>query len=327
MVQMEPMTLNPEDRLCLMPIQHADIDENYETQLSKFWTHHEIDHSQDAKSWATMNFEEQQFISKALAFFANSDNAVLSNIATRFRAEITWPEVQLALGQQASMEGIHVKSYNNMIDSVIPDPVEKIKLFHAVKNDPIIAKKLEWTMKWAGDPKTPLHVCFVAQCLVEGVFFSPNFASMKWMRKNQICPGICFGNEKIIEDEALHVKLFALLYKNCVNKMSREDLEVMCREVVALEHEFVDASLPYRIKGMNKEMMKQYVCKVCDTVLEQLGEAKLYNVANPFPFMEGVGLLARTNFFEKRVAEYQLPQKETEIKTTQFTELGVSLDF
>jgi len=323
----EPMTQNPMDRLCLMPIQHPEIDKNYEDQLARFWTHHEVDHSDDARSWASMNTEEQKYISMALAFFANSDNAVLKNISTRFAIEIEWPEAQLALTQQAMMEGIHVKTYNNMIDSVIPDRKQKLDLFRAVENHPIIAKKLAWISKWSGNASTPLHVCFVAQCFAEGVFFSPNFAAMFWLRKNQKCPGICFGNEKIVEDESLHVKLFALLYKNCVNKMSSEEIQAMAREAVSIEHEFVDQSLPYRIKGMNADLMKQYVCKVCDTVLAELGQPPLYHGHNPFPWMENIGLMGKTNFFEKRVGEYQKTRNETVIKQTQFTSLGDQLDF
>jgi len=321
------MTLNPVDRLCLQPVQHQDLMDNYEDQVARFWTMHEIDHSTDYKDWCTMNIAEQHYISKSLAFFANSDNAVMENLATRFRTDITWPEAQLALGHQCAMEGIHVVSYNNMISSVIKDPIERQRLFHAVKNDPIIARKIDWIQKWAGDPTVALHICFVAQCFSEGIGFSPSFASMFWLRKNQKCQGICFGNEKIVEDESLHVKLFALLYKNCVNKMSREALVAMCEEFVAIEHEFVDEALPYNIKGMNKALMKQYVCRVADTVLGELGEAPLYNVANPFSWMEGIGLMGKTNFFEKNVGEYQKTRKEDQIRSTQFKSLGTDLDF
>jgi ribonucleoside-diphosphate reductase subunit M2 len=225
------------------------------------------------------------------------------------------------------MEGIHVVSYNNMISSVIKDPTERDRLFQAVKYDPIIAAKIAWIQKWSGDPNIPLHVCFVAQCFAEGIGFSPSFASMFWLRKNQKCPGICFGNEKIVEDEALHVKLFALLYHSCDQKMPRSDIEDMCAEIVAIEHKFMETALPYNIKGMNKRLMKQYVCKVADTVLGVLGEAPMYNETNPFPWMENIGLLGKTNFFEKNVGEYQMARKEDEIRTATFTSLGDDLDF
>lgn len=323
----EPMTLDMTDRLCLFPIQHADIYNNYETQVAKFWTYNEIEHGADYKSWCEMNKDEQNYIAFTLSFFANSDNAVLSNLSTRFRVEITWPEVQMALAAQSAMETIHIVSYNNMINTVIKDPNERVKLFHAVKNSPIIAKKISWIQKWAGDKTVPLHRCAVAQCFSEGIGFSPSFASMFWLRNNQKCPGICFGNEKIVEDEALHVKLFALIYRNCVNKMSRAEIIEMCEEFVAIEHLYVDSQLPYNIKGMNKVLMKQYVLRVADTVLELLGEAPYYNVMNPFPWMEGIGFIGKTNFFEKGVGEYQKPGKETEIQTQTYSGLGETLDF
>lgn len=287
---------------------------NYEEQLARMWTHHEIDHSSDRKDWEKMNPDEQNYIAKSLAFFANSDNAVLKNINTRYHREITWPEVHMAMTQQASMECIHVISYNNMIDSVISDQQQKQKLFHAVKHDPIIAEKIRWITRWASDPTTPLVTCFAAQCFSEGIGFSPSFASMLWLRNGQRCPGICFGNEKIIEDESLHVKLFALLYQSCANKMPREELETMCREFVEIEHRFVDQALPYNLRGMNKDLMKQYVCRVADSVLEVMGEPVLFGATNPFPWMEKVGLLNKTNFFEKKVGEYQKPRNEQEFR-------------
>lgn len=323
----EPMTLDPEEELCLYPIQRPDLMTNYEEQLAKFWTHHEIDHSNDRKDWERLNTNEQNYIAKALAFFANSDNAVMKNINTRYHREITWPEVHIALNQQAAMESIHVISYNNMIDSVISDSQEKLRLFRAVQTDPIIGEKIRWITRWASDPSVPLVVCFAAQCFAEGIGFSPSFASMGWLRMGQRCPGICFGNEKIIEDESLHVQLFGGLYQSCVNRLPRAVVEQMCREFVDIEHRFVEQSLPYNLSGMNKDLMKQYVCRVADSVLEVMGEEPLFNASNPFPWMEKLGLLNKTNFFEKRVGEYQKPRKETSIHTLNVAQLQDTASF
>lgn len=317
----EPMTVDQDRRLCLYPIEHADLMNNYEEQMNRLWTHREIDHSNDRRDWDRMNPDEQHYIAQSLAFFANSDNAVMKNINTRYRDEIAWPEAQLALCQQAAMEAVHVVSYNNMIESVIADQATKLRLFQAVHHDPIIAEKIEWITRWASDPTTPLAVCFAAQCFAEGIGFAPSFASMFWLRKNQRCPGICWGNEKIVEDESLHVVLFSLLYRKCVNKLPRTLVEAMCQELVAIEHRFVDQSLPYNLSGMNKELMKQYVCRVADSVLEVMGEAPLFHANNPFPWMEKIGMLNKTNFFEKRVGEYQKPRNETNIRTLNVTQL------
>lgn len=308
----EPMTVESSDELCLYPIQHPEIMENYKEQMARHWTYDEIDHSSDKKDWERMNPDEQNYIAKSLGFFANSDNAVLKNINTRYHREIAWPEVHLAMTQQAAMECVHVVSYNNMIETVIDDHDKKRQLFHAVKHDPIIAEKIQWITRWADDPETPLVVCFAAQCFAEGIGFSPSFASMLWLRKAQKCPGICFGNEKIIEDESLHVKLFGLLYKQCVNKLPTDILQQMCREFVSIEHRFVEEALPYNLIEMNKDYMKQYVCCVADSVLKVMGEQPIYNAANPFPWMDKIGLLNKTNFFEKKVGEYQKIRNESD---------------
>lgn len=295
-----------QNRLCLFPIKHPEIFANYELQKSQFWSYEEIQHGEDFASWSRMNSDEQTYISSVLAFFANSDNAVMDNISRRFTCEITWPEVQLALGFQRMMEGIHVVSYNNMIDSVIKDPEEKLKLFRSVENNPAIQRKVEWTMKWAGNPETPLHVCVAAQACAEGIGFASSFAAMLWLRTCNLCPGISFANQKIIADESLHVKQFGLMYCHSSDKMSRFDLEAMVKEAVAIEFDFIDASLPKAIKNMNATMLKQYVQKTADVVLEQLGEEPMYNATNPFPWMEPASIKSQTNFFERTVAEYQV---------------------
>lgn len=295
-----------ENRLCLYPIKHADIFANYEQQKSQFWSYEEIQHGEDYASWCRMNSDEQTYIASVLAFFANSDNAVMDNLSTRFAREITWPEVQLALGFQRMMEGIHVVSYNNMIDSVIKDRDEKLRLFRSVEHNPVIRQKIQWTMKWAGDPTIPLVNAVAAQACAEGIGFASSFAAMMWLRTCNLCPGISFGNQKIILDESLHVKLFGLIYKSSDQKMSRTDLEAMVRECVQIEYEFIDASLPKGIKNMNATLLKQYVQKTADVVLEQLGEPPMFNATNPFPWMEPAGIKAQTNFFERTVAEYQV---------------------
>jgi ribonucleotide reductase beta subunit family protein with ferritin-like domain len=323
----EPMTVDHLRRYSLFPIEHEDIYNNYKQQLARFWDFQEIDFSNDAKSWNTMNKHEQNFIANVLAYFANSDNIVMENLERRFKTEITWPEAQLALSTQSFFEGIHVVSYNLMIDTVIKDKDEKRKLFESIKYNPIIQKKLDWCLKWVNAQDTPLHVCFVAWAIVEGIFFATSFAAILWLRQNQRTPGICFSNEKIIEDECLHVKLSAMLKRKCVNIMKTEDVHQMMKEAVSIEQEFIDKALPYKLKGMNATLMKQYVCKVADTILVELNEPTIYNVSNPFPWMENIGLMGKTNFFEKRVSEYNKVQKEDEIKQKVFLNLGEDVDF
>ena len=319
----EPMMQDPIHRLCLEPIQKPALFELYKKQLAKFWTFDEIVYAEDAKSFSEMNADEQHAIKLVLAFFANSDNAVMKNIACRYYRDIEWPEIQLCLTAQAFFEAIHVVTYNNMISAIIKDSEERTRLFQAVKHHPIIAKKIAWIQKWANNDAIPLRQCFIAQCLAEGVGFSPSFAFMLWLRKGQKCPGICFGNEKIIEDEALHVKQFGAFSDECEYIIPVSVVHEMCQEIVELEHEFVEQVLPKNLKGLSQAHMKQYVKHVADVVLgDILRVPRLYNVGNPLDFMEGIGLIGKTNFFEKNVGEYMKVTDESLIHSIQLCDLG-----
>lgn len=324
----EPLTIDSADRLCLQPIQHDDLYKNYLAQFGRFWAPSSIDLSKDAKSWnEEMTPDERHYISTILAFFANADNAVLQKVMGWFAKVITLPEALLGFSAQSFFEGIHIITYNMMIDAVIRDPVEKLKLFQAVKYNPIIAKKIAWLEKWGSDCTiNHLQRHFVVQCFYEGVGFASSFAGLFWLRKQQKCPGICYGNEKIVPDESLHVEQFALLASKCVNHMDKEEIYVICKEIVSIEDEFVDDSLPKDLKGMNSALMKQHVRHVADVILDMLHVDPLYNVRCPFDFMDGFGLIGKTNFFEKRTGEYLQKGREIGIYQ-QFENLGDDLDF
>ncbi len=327
MTQPEPLTLRSTDRYCILPIVHQDIFDLYELQASKFWTVKEVHFGEDYKNWQQLSSDEQKFISVTLAFFANADNLVIENLHSRLRTEIQFPEAQAFFCIQGSIEQIHALCYAESIQTVIRDPVKRLELFRAIDNNPIVQPKLQWTKKWI-ESTDSLGKRLVAMTFVEGVFFSSSFASLFWARKRRNLPGICFSNEKIVEDEALHVRHGALLYrKYIVNKMPLEELYDMAREAVAIEHEFVESALPVKLIDMNSTEMKQYVCFVTDLVLELLGVPKLFNCENPFEWMIGIGLLGKSNFFEKRVAEYVLAGQESEIRQVEFLSLGDTLDF
>ncbi len=323
----EPLTLISSARCCLFPIKHQDIWELYELQCSKFWFAKEVNFTDDYKYWQLLSPDEQEFIATTLSFFANADNLVLQNLHDRLRSEITYPEVQCALAMQAAQETIHVHVYNEAIRTVIRDPKKQADLFAAIDTNPIVLAKTQWTQKWI-DSHDDLAHRLVAFALVEGVYFSSSFASLFWLRKRKCVPGICYSNEKIVEDEAIHVRIGCLLYREHIkNKIPLEELYGIVREAVQIEHKFVDDALPVRLMEMNNVEMKQYVCFVADLVLELLGVPKLYNVPNPFEWMIGIGLLGKSNFFEKRTSEYDLVGTETQIHTTQFANLGDELGF
>jgi len=321
----EPLTVVSDDRYCLFPIQHQDIYDLYKLQCSKTWFVEEINFTDDYKCWQQLTAEEQNFISITLAFFANSDNLVIENMHTRFRQEMTWPESQAFFTAQAFIEMVHVETYNLCIDVVIRDPIKKKSLFEAIKHNPIVKPKFSWTQKWI-ESQENLGIRLVAMAFVEGIFFSSSFASLFWLRKRKNVPGICFSNEKIVEDEAIHVLHGALSYSKIENKMTLKEIYEMVQEAVNIEHEFVENALPVKLIGMNAKEMKQYVCYVADIVLQLLGVPKFYNVSNPFEWMIGIGLLGKANFFEKKVHEYQKIGNESEIRKVEFKSLGESLD-
>ena len=326
-LEQEPITVEDESRFCLFPIENEDIWKLYKLHEQKFWTAEEVDFSGDLESWKTLNKQEQDYISVTLAFFANSDNIVLENLATRFMKEIQLPEETAFLSFQSAMETVHVTTYNMCIDVLIQDKQKKEDLFTAITTNPIVQPKLKWTLKWANSEKSLAHR-LIAFCAVEGIFFSSSFASMFWLRKRQKLPGVCFANEKIVEDESLHVRNMVMLYKNYIKyKLDEKTVHNIIRDAVEIEHQFTCDALPVKLIGINQDLMKQYVCNVADTILELLGVSKIYNVENPFTWMVGLGLMGKANFFEKKVAEYNRISKEDTIRTEYVVGLGNDLDF
>lgn len=311
------MTILSDTRLCLNPVQHPVLLGLFEKQVDKFWKWQEIDYSKDRVDWETLDPDARPYMGRVLGNFANADNAVIENIEKRFRNEIQWPEAKMALAFQSGMEAIHVMAYNQMIEAVIADPDERLKLFQAVKHDPMIASKIEWGQKWAADRDVPLSQCLAAQCMFEGVGFASSFASIFWLRKSGKCPGICFGNEKILADENLHVDLFARLFNECTYPPTETLVHEMMGEMVEKECEFVRDALPKRLQGMNDDLMIQHVEWQADNVLRALRQDNLFGTHTPFEFMEALGYVGKTNYFEKNVAEYEQVRTETEIRTQQ----------
>jgi ribonucleotide reductase beta subunit family protein with ferritin-like domain len=324
----EPLTEISNDRYCLYPIKNTDIFELYTMQSNKIWFVSEIDFTNDYTAWQTLTPEEQEFILLTLAFFANSDNIVIENMHKNFRNEITVSEAQFFFAVQSFIETVHVITYNECIDAVLcKDETKKRLLFKAIETNPIVQPKLEWSKKWI-DSNASLGKRLIAFTLVEGVFFSSSFASIFWLRKRRNVPGICFANEKIVEDEALHVLNGAILYRKYIkNKLNTNEIYEMVREAVAIEHKFYEEALPGKLTDMNSADMKLYVCFIADLVLTLLGVPKLYKVQNPFDWMIGIGLVGKANFFEKRVSEYEVPENESKIRDVRFGDLGSSLDF
>jgi ribonucleoside-diphosphate reductase beta chain len=291
------------DRFVILPINYPRIWEMYKKHEASFWTAEEIDLSGDMKDWASLNDGERHFISHVLAFFAASDGIVNENLAVNFMSETQLPEARCFYGFQIMMENIHAETYALLIDSYIKDPQEKHRLFHAIETVPAVKKKAEWALRWIENGSFAERL--VAFAAVEGIFFSGSFCSIFWLKKRGLMPGLTFSNELISRDEGLHCEFACLLYGMLNHKLSHEAVAAIVGDAVAIEKEFISDALPVKLIGMNADLMKQYIEFVADRWMNELGYPKLFNVANPFDFMEMISLQGKTNFFEKRVGDYQ----------------------
>jgi ribonucleoside-diphosphate reductase subunit M2 len=316
----EPLLTEDENRYVMFPIKDESIWKMYKKQVDSFWRAEEIDLTKDLSSWKTLTDEEQFFIKMIIAFFAASDGIVSENLALRFMGDVQLSEARAFYGFQIAMENIHSETYSLLIETYINDNEEKTKLFNAVQNYPCIRKKADWAIKWIQDKRSSFATRLVAFACVEGIFFSGAFCSIFWLKKRGLMPGLSFSNELISRDEALHCEFAVLLYSKMIKKLKREKIYEIITEAVTIEKEFICEALPCRLIGMNSELMSQYIEFVADRLLLQLGYDKYYNTANPFPWMELISLNGKTNFFEKKVADYALANKEIKDDTFDLSE-------
>ncbi len=301
------ITENP-NRFVLYPIQYPKLFEFYKKHIASFWTVEEIDMSQDTMDWQKLTETERDFILCILGFFSASDGIVVENLVTNFCAEVQLPEARAMYSFQAAMENIHSETYSLMIDTLATNQQKEL-LFNHIDNHPGTKAKSEWAMKYMEAKRgcvTNFSERLVAFACVEGIMFSSSFCALYWLKNRGLCPGLTFSNELISRDEGLHRDFAVAMYKMCP-KLTRKRILEIVQSAVEVEMEFVKHSLPQNLKGMNYDMMTQYVQFVADHLLNSLGYNKLYKVKNPFPFMDMISLEGKTNFFERRVGEYSRP--------------------
>jgi len=305
MSQVEPILQENKNRFVIFPIKHHDIWEWYKKMEASFWTAEEIDLHQDLTDWNNkLNDDERYFIKHILAFFAASDGIVNENLAENFVNEVQYAEAKFFYGFQIMMENIHSETYSLLIDTYVKDEAEKAELFNALEVFPAIGKKAEWALKWIeSDSFAERLIAFAA---VEGIFFSGAFCSIYWLKKRGLMPGLTFSNELISRDEGVHCDFAVHLHNHhLINKVSKERIKEIIVDALNIEREFVTESLPVSLIGMNAGLMTQYLEFVADRLLVELECERVYGSANPFDFMDMISLQGKTNFFEKRVAEYQ----------------------
>ena len=301
----EPFLREPQ-RLTVYPVRHHDIWNCYQVQLALFWTPKEIDFSRDREQFvAQLTDGERHFVRNILAFFAASDSVVSLNLMDRFCKEVPVLEAQVAYTYQAMIENVHAEVYSIMIDTYVPDPAEKAAMFERLGDVPSVRMKVEWAARWAR-ADAPFAERLVAFAVVEGLYFSGAFCAIYWLKQRNLLPGLTKSNEFIARDEGQHTAFACLIYsKLAATRLPQARVHAMVREAVGVEKAFILESIPCRLVGMNSDLMSEYVEYVADGLLQRLGYEPLYGAANPFSFMDLIGLNGRSNFFEERVSLYQ----------------------
>ncbi|ORY56797.1 ribonucleotide reductase small subunit [Leucosporidium creatinivorum] len=302
----EPILKPTDNRFVLFPIKYHEIWAQYKKAEASFWTAEEMDLSKDMHDWDNkLKEDERYFIQHVLAFFAASDGIVNENLLERFSSEVQCAEARCFYGFQIMMENIHSEVYSLLIDTYVREPSERTKLFQAMETIPCIKKKAEWALKWISDDRSIFGERLIAFAAVEGIFFSGSFASIFWLKKRGLMPGLTFSNELISRDEGLHTDFACLMFSHLERRPHPDTVEMIIKEAVEIEKEFLTEALPVSLIGMNATLMCQYIEFVADRLLVSLGNPKVYKVENPFDFMNLISLEGKTNFFEKRVSDYQ----------------------
>ena len=300
----EPLLIEDSGRFVLFPIKHHDVYDMAKKAVAVFWTVEEVDLTKDAKDWDKLDENTKHFIKHILGFFAASDGILMENLAMNFQNEVQWPEARYFYANQNFMEAIHSEMYSLLIDTYIDDRAEKQHLLEAASTIPAIQKKADWAKQWLNAKEADFATRLVAFAVVEGIFFSGAFCSIFWLKKSGLMPGLTTSNEFIARDEGMHTDFACLLYSKIKHKITKAKVNKIIKEAVKIEKNFITKALPCELIGMNAVLMSQYIEFVADRLIVQLGYPKIFNVANPFDFMERISLEGKDNFFEKRNANY-----------------------
>tara|TARA_X000001036_G_C20689158_1_gene808776 strand:+ start:1730 stop:2704 length:975 start_codon:yes stop_codon:yes gene_type:complete len=303
----EPILEENPNRYTIFPIKYGDLWQLYQRHIASFWTSGDIDYEADSSDWEKLNTNEKKFILNVLAFFAGSDGIVLENIMGNFSQEVQIPEARSFYAIQSAIETIHSEVYSQLIETFGESREQKLELFHAIQTLPCVEKKAKWALSYMDSSNASFAQRLVGFAVVEGIFFSGSFCAIFWFKsRNLLVKTLGTSNELISRDEALHCEFAISLYSHLVNKLTQREIEDIVKPAVEIENEFICDSLNCPLVGMNADLMKQYIEYVADRLVVQLGYSKIYQSTNPFEFMENISLDGKTNFFEKRVTEYQM---------------------
>ena len=312
----DPLLQDGDDKYTLFPIRYPKIYELGKKAQASIWSTEEIDLTEDIKDFNALSKDEQHYVKSVLAFFAGSDGVVLENLMANFCTDVKIPEAQFCFAVNAFMEAVHSETYSTLIDTLITDEAEKSNAFRAIETNNSVRKKIDFAKKYM-DPSRPFAERCVAFCCFEGILFSGSFCAIFWLKKRGLMPGLTFSNELISRDEGIHTDLGVEIFKHLQpeTRCSDDRVKEIVREAVDCELEFVLQSLPVNLIGMNASLMTEYIKFVADRLAKDLGTDEIFAARNPFDWMELISLQGKTNFFEKRVSDYQLAASTGGAKT------------
>jgi ribonucleotide reductase beta subunit family protein with ferritin-like domain len=313
----EEVLLKPDlNRFILFPVKYKEIFHFYELAQNTVWKTAEVDLDQDLKDWEKIDPSLKEYIINVLAFFNTADGIVNENLVVNFLREVQIAEARQVYSWQMAIEAVHTETYGTIITTLIRDETQLKRIMTAHQSIAPVKLKADWAMKYLGgittredgsmvDFKASFAERLVAFACVEGLFFTSAFVSIFFLKLKNLMPGLTFSNELISRDENLHFQFAVLLFSMLEYKCSAEVILKIVQDAVRIEKEFVNYSLPKPILGFNAKLLCQWVEFMGDHVLTSFGCESHYNTANPFPWMDTISLTGKTNFFEKRVSDYQ----------------------
>lgn len=307
---MDPLLTDADQSRFTLKKMDGPVWEMYKQAERSFWTAEEVDLSRDLTQWNDkLTQPERDFIKIVLAFFASSDGIVNENLAIRFYNDVKMPEARAFYALQIFMETVHAEMYSRLISTYVPDVAEQNRMFCAVNEVPAIKLKADWALKWISAEERSFGERLVAFACVEGIFFSSSFAAIFWIKKRGLLPGLTLSNEFISRDEGMHTNFACLLFRELMptSRPSSAIVKEIIHEAGELEKTFVREALPVALLGMNADLMCQYIEFITDRLATELNTEVIYSTSNPFDFMDSIGNSGKTNFFERRVADYSRP--------------------
>ena len=286
----------------------AVIDAGLELKKNEWSAYDIVISTDEVRQWAELPEAKRHFLTLILVFFAAADGLVNNNLK-KFIDRITCQTVQGYFLNQASGEVTHQQAYRRLIDTFL-GPSRIADVLEMLKSTPAIAKKIEWSQKWFGDPACPLGHALFANVILEGIFFRSSFCGIRRLELDRVCQSIPKFNEYIMLEEDLHMKNGAMIFATYIEKTrpSTETAHAMVDEAVAIEEDFFRTCAAMGYKDISEEEIARYIRFEANRVLVLSGYERLYDVPDtcPLEIMNRADLVRSDDFQARRSTEYML---------------------